>query len=280
MAHHGASKAFLGATVRGNMDAAEYMHTYNMRGQHSADRAMTRYSSDLCKMVENNEISTGPGRYMLGVPNAYGNAVFAPNPTVRMQRWGAAHDMSSTKTDVESDLLNLGRPTSRTACGQNNFSERKLTAMPEGDFPMTHNRLVDPPCTLRSSGWNRWAYLCQNPQENVMMPFEWSVNTRDAQKDAIYGQLQGPIAQSSLARDRQLMCGQIYVEPAVPVPRPQKNNFSDTVPGAPPAREGPPPSSHQPGNGGNRPSNPIDHNVATRGVLEAPAPFTAYIGAH
>jgi hypothetical protein len=265
------------------MEPAEYMHTYNIKGQHSADRAMTRYSSDLCKMVENNEISTGPGRYVLGVPNAYGNAVFAPNPTVRMQRWGAAHDMSSTKTDVESDLLNLGRPTTRTACGQATaFPERTLTAMPEGDFPQTHNRLVDPPCTLRSSGWNRWAYLCQNPQENVMMPFEWAVDTRASQKDAIYGQLQGPIANSSLARDRQLMCGQIYVEPAVPVPRPQKNNFSDTVPGAPPVREGPPPASRQivRASGGSRPSNPIDQNVAAHGVLEAPAPFTAYIGSH
>jgi hypothetical protein len=258
---------------------AEYMSAYNLKGQHSADRAMTRYSSDLCKMVENNEISTGPGRYMLGVPNAYGNATFAPNPTVRMQRWGAAHDMSSTKTDVESDLLNLGRPTTRTVCGQNAFPERQLTAMPEADFPMTHARLVDPPCTLRSSGWNRWAYLCQNPQENVMIPFEWSVDTRAAQKDSIYSELQGPIGQSALVRDRQMMCGQVYVEPAVPVPRPQKN-FTDTVPGAPQVREGPPPPSREVGRGGSHPSNPIDHNVANNGILEAPAPFTAYIRAH
>jgi hypothetical protein len=259
---------------------AEYMHTYNMRGQHTADRAMTRYSSDLCKMVENNEISTGPGRYMLGVPNAYGNATFAPNPTVRMQRWGASHDMNSTKTDVESDLLNLGRPTTRVACGQNKFPERSLTVMPEADFPQTHARLVDPPCTLRGSGWNRWAYLCQNPQENVMMPFEWSVDTRASQKDAIYSELQGPIAQSSLARDRQLLCGQIYVEPAVPVPRPGKS-FSDAVPGASQQYQSPPPASHEiVKNGGYQTSNVIDRGVATSGVLEAPAPFTAYVGKH
>ncbi len=112
-----------------------------------------------------------------------------------------------------------------------------------------------------------------------MMPFEWGVDTRASQKDAIYGELQGPIHQSALVRDRQLVCGQVYVDPAVPVPRPQKN-FVDTVPGAPAVRDGPPPPSREVAGGGSRPSNPIDHNVATNGILEAPAPFTAYIGSH
>ena len=47
------------------MELAAFMHEYNMNGQHTKDRALTRYSSDLGKMVENNEISTGPGRYRL-----------------------------------------------------------------------------------------------------------------------------------------------------------------------------------------------------------------------
>jgi len=99
-------------------ELASFMHGYNMRGQHTADRSMTRYKHDVGKMVENNEISTGPGRWALGVPNAYGNAAYVPDVTTINQKWGASHIMTSTKTDVESDLKNLSRPTVRTTCGQ------------------------------------------------------------------------------------------------------------------------------------------------------------------
>ena len=96
--------------MAGLIEIAAFMDMYNMHGQHVADRSMTRYRHDNGKMIENNEISTGPGRWALGGPNAYGNAAFVPTATTINQKWGAAHDMTSTKTDVESDLKNLGRP--------------------------------------------------------------------------------------------------------------------------------------------------------------------------
>jgi hypothetical protein len=43
---------------------------------------------------------------------------------------------------------------------------------------------VDPPCTARGSGWNRWEWLCQNPQEGIMLPFDNLVTTRLAAKDS------------------------------------------------------------------------------------------------
>lgn len=275
-----------------------FMQAYTLKGQHASDRALTRYSSDLCKMVENNEISTGPGRYALGVPNAYGNAVFVPDATVRMQKWGAAHDMSSTKTDVESDLLNLGRPTTRTVCGQYNphtAPSRTLTAMPEEEFPQTHGRLVDPPCTLRDSGWNRWAWLCQNPQENVMIPFEHGVDSRQATKDSIYSELQAPIANSALVRDRQMMCGSLYVEQAMPVARPpgakDAKNFNDVIPGTSQRFSVPPPIAYEKVHHGythqgvsvpnappRGPINEAERERAETGVLRAPPPFTTLRG--
>ena len=189
---------------------------------------MTRYRHDINKMTENNEISTGPGRWALGVPNAYGNAVFVPEPTIRMQKWGAAHDMSSTKTDVESDLRNLARPTTKVVCGQFSPTEeriRTLTPMPEGSFPETHARLVDPPCTLRSTGWNRWSWLYQNPQENVAIPFEHAIDTRHANKDS---EVRDILSYKS-ARPMPFPTG-------VPVPRqPVKGapqDFNDIIPGS------------------------------------------------
>jgi len=282
---------------------AEYMSAYMLRGQHSGDRAMTRYRHDLAKMVENNEISTGPGRYVLGAPNRYGNATFVAKPTVLNQRWGAAHDMSSTKTDVESDLLNLGRPSARVACGQYTPEEgaaRRLTAMPESDFPHTYERLVDPPCTLRGSGWNRWEWLCQNPQENVMVPFEHQVVSRRAARDGVFAGLSAGV---SAVHTEPLVCGTQYVAVAVPVPRAQPvgapRNFSDGVPGAPrvtfdappPARERVRPEMVAPAAKSNPLGTPrappraaegraLEQLRAETGVLSAPMPFTEYIGQH
>jgi hypothetical protein len=279
------------------MDIASYLHDYTLRGQHTGDRSMTRYKHDVGKMVENNEISTGPGRYRLGVPNAYGDATFAPNPTVRMQKWGASHDMTSTKTDVESDLRNLARPSTRTVCGQYKPEEgaavaARLTAMPESEFPQTHARLVDPPCTLRGSGVNRWEWLCQNPQENVFVPFEWNVDSRHAAKDSYYHAMDKPLEKSRAVRERQPLCGGVYVDPAVPVARPQPagapQNFTDAVPGASqrPA-DGPPPAAYYTPRGAAPKGeihpmapprgpigNPLDRVYAEKGIIEAPAPFT------
>jgi hypothetical protein len=192
------------------------------------DRSMTRYRHDINKMVENNEISTGPGRWSLGVPNAYGNAIYASEPTVRLQKWGAAHDMTSTKTDVESDLWNLARPTTRVVCGQFNpltEKSRILTPMTEGSFPETHARLVDPPCTLRATGYNRWSWLYQNPQENVAIPFEWGIDSRHANKDSMKKNI-----------EEMKRAAPIPFPNGIPVPRQPRigdpQDFTDMIPGS------------------------------------------------
>jgi hypothetical protein len=257
-------------------------------------------------MVENNEISTGPGRYGLGAPYRYGNAAFVAAPTVLNQRWGAAHDMTSTKTDVESELRNLGRPTTRAVCGQETGPadsptvRHTLTPMPEVEFPRTYERLVDPPCTMRGSGVNRWEWLCQNPQENVLIPFEHQVTTQRAARDGVHSTLSRGV---SAVPTEPLICGVSYVEPAVPVPRAQPRGapatFSDAVPGAPQRpTEGMPPVSQErprglvPPTGKSNPLGPprgppmlaegqrLERLRAESGVLMAPAPFTEFIAPH
>ena len=44
-------------------------------------------------------------------------------------------------------------------------------------------RLSNPPCTLRGTGWNRWEWLCQDPQEELR-PFDFNISNRIAAKDA------------------------------------------------------------------------------------------------
>lgn len=272
---------------------AMMMSNYTMYGQHTGDRAMTRYKYDIGKMVENNDITTGPGRYRLGVPNAYGNAAFVPDATIRMQKWGAAHDMSSTKTDVESDLLNISRPTTKSACGQYDPAQgsRHLTPMPETAFPRVYERLVDPPCTLRGTGWNRWEWLCQNPQEMATIPFEYGVNTQQFQKDVYLPQISKPLATSPAAYSHAALCGRVYLDPAVPVARPgvgpeagsnEIRGVGAKAPMGSVAREALRVAAVPAGEEGTawagvtsrRPTGWVDRERAATGVLAPPPPFT------
>ena len=147
-----------------------------------------RRQTDGCKTSDDLRITTGPGRYQLDTPPQYCNASFAPEPTIHQQYWGASLTSDYQKTDVESDLFNINRPTTKTVCNQYDpntdaVNKSQLVRPKENSFPQTHSRLIDPPCTLRSSGWNRWEWLCENPQEGAMMPFDHLITTRLQQKD-------------------------------------------------------------------------------------------------
>lgn len=153
------------------------------------NQAMNRRIYDTCKTSDDLRVSTGPGRYQLNPPSQQCNSCYVSNPTIRQQRGVAPLNSTYMKTDVESDLLNMNRPTSKTVCNQYNPTTNKMNTTSvvqpqECEFPQIHSRLVDPPCTLRSSGWNRWEWLCQNPQEGVMTPFDNLVTTRLAAKDS------------------------------------------------------------------------------------------------
>ncbi len=149
---------------------------------------MNRRKYDGCKTTDDLRVTTGPGRYQLDEPNKYCDACFVTEPTMRQQKWGASLNSKFTKTDVESDLFNINRPTTKTSCNLYNPMKNDVNAaapesVKECSFPQTFTRLVDPPCTLRSTGWNRWEWLCDNPQETVMVPFDNLITTRLQQKD-------------------------------------------------------------------------------------------------
>jgi len=167
------------------------------------NQAFSRRLYDGGKMTDDLRVQTGPGRYQLDAPPQYCNSTYAPEPTVRLQKWGAAQNSQYAKTDVESDLFNINRPTTKNVNGQYNPSTDKINKAPvvavkEESFPNTFSRLVDPPCTLRSSGWNRWEWLCENPQEGVMIPFDWNVTSRLQQKDQFRPCIPKPIESSVL----------------------------------------------------------------------------------
>jgi hypothetical protein len=167
------------------------------------NQSFTRRQYDGCKTNDDLRVTTGPGRYQINAPPQYCNASFAPEPTIRQQRWGASLNGTFVKTDVESDLLNLNRPTTKTICdqydpGADEVNRGGRTDVKEQSFPQTFSRLVDPPSTGRAVGWNRWEWLCENPQEAVMMPFDWNLTTRLAQKDQFRPCIPVPIGPSAV----------------------------------------------------------------------------------
>jgi hypothetical protein len=140
-------------------------------------------------------------RYQLDKPEHNCPSSFPAEPSVRLQYSGASWPQGQWKTDVESDLFNINRPTTKTIRNQYNPENDKMkkagfTRPQECSFPKTHSRLIDPPCTLRSSGWNRWEWLCENPQEGVMMPFDNLITTRLQQKDQFRPCIPTPIDSS------------------------------------------------------------------------------------
>ena len=128
--------------------------------------------------VEINQ-SKRAGSYYLQTPAINCNNCFPTNPEIRLQRTG--NSVSSTKplVDVDSDLMGITKKLSNDPRKQFNPKKDKkdpLKHLKECGFPIEHTRLSNPSCNLRGTGWNRWEWLCKNPQDNVIPPFKMNIN--------------------------------------------------------------------------------------------------------
>ena len=63
------------------------------------------------------------------------------------------------------------------------INEKNLVNAPDLTLGVTYQRLYNPPCTLRATGWNRWDSLHHNPQDNFETPFDFFIPTRTQSKD-------------------------------------------------------------------------------------------------
>jgi hypothetical protein len=152
--------------------------------------------SDSCSYQEKLGRSVGPGMYMLATPandcNECGRDIPA-DPTLRFQTYGPGLCPVGGSIDTGSELRGLNYKN--TKCSTEQFepskyvdkggvckvsgtqAARKCTATQEA------SRLSNPPCTLRSTGWNRWEWLCHDPQQRAAVPFNYLVSNRIMVKD-------------------------------------------------------------------------------------------------
>lgn len=161
-----------------------------MSGPCIVQQALTRLRNDPFHQVDDMRITSYASRYYLNPPSANCPITFPVNATARIQKSGASWVEGEWKTDVESDLKGIQRFSSkiRTQQGQyhpdqNRMNQKELAHAQNENVPMTFARLVDPPCTLRATGWNRWHPLFRNPQETFETPFDFFIPTRDLDKE-------------------------------------------------------------------------------------------------
>lgn len=153
-------------------------------------QAFTRPRFDDFHQVDDMRITSYTGRYYLNPPAMNCPTTFPVNATTRLQKSGDSWVDGQWRTDVESDLKGIDRLGTRIRCDPvlynpdtNYFNNLPLKDAPDENVTQTAARLVDPPCTLRATGWNRWQPLFHNPQETFETPFDFFIPSRDIDKE-------------------------------------------------------------------------------------------------
>ena len=183
--------------------------------------------------------SVGPGNYYINPPLIACKPCHPASTNTRLQRSGAGIRGDSTSIDIDSELSGLfrkhsnnpnkkyipncdgndntvGKPCGNDMNGDCNSNllrvgeksnDEKLTHFQDCEIKTEDTRLNNPPGTLRSSGLNRWEWLCHNPQEQIELPFEHNVNYRMIVKDNHRPIIPTPINQeNALPTQRHLPC--------------------------------------------------------------------------
>lgn len=225
--------------------------------------SFNRLNNDTCQYQQTLAESIGPGHYQLNTPPISCEACYPNDVHVRLQRSGDSLDLSKPMVDIDSELLNITRPSSKcpsrkflptcpgyTAdgypCGQGVVPTcKKRTAngavstqspnkCPDSYNPPTDfrdcgmstddTRLSNPSCNLRGTGINRWEWLCINPQDRVEMPFDFNVANRIVVKDNHRPCIPTPLDQQSvLPKGGALPCEPVVNACANPTQPPSVN---------------------------------------------------------
>lgn len=174
-----------------------------------------RLNSDTCQYRQVLSESTGPGQYQVNRPVVSCEPCYPADPSIRLQQSGASVDTSKYMIDVDSEMMNITRPATKCSalkwnpdckdcktssgypCGggvtrdvnakgercADGFQNRPLTHFKDCNLSSEETRTSNPSNNLRGTGWNRWEWLCLNPQERVLMPFDYNISNRIVVKD-------------------------------------------------------------------------------------------------
>ena len=153
-------------------------------------QALTRLRNDDFRQADDQRITSYALRYYLGKPNHQCDVSFPVEATTRIQFAGDRFPQGKWRTDVEYDLKNINRLGTRVRSdahqynpATNEFNNTTYTAAPDSSIPMGFNKLTNPPCTLRATGWNRWIDMPHQAQATFETPFDFLIPSRDLDKE-------------------------------------------------------------------------------------------------
>lgn len=153
-------------------------------------RNMSRSKFDDFHTQDDLRITSYALRYYLNSPGINCPESYVVDATTRIQKSGGGFVNNTWKTDVESDLKNINRLSTRVRDNSiqhnpetNKFTNKEYSNPKDENFPLLFNRLYNPPCTLRATGWNRWEGLPHQPQLNFETPFDFFIPSRDIDKE-------------------------------------------------------------------------------------------------
>lgn len=196
--------------------------------------SFSRLNYDSCTYEHNLKQSVGAADYYLGAPRVDCRACFPYDPMVNLgfkhpgpvkEGPGASFCEDRTLTDVSSELYGITRKS--TNCPSQQYLPAdshycKNSKVEDcGVVPNEQTRLSNPPCTLRGTGWNRWEWLCTDPQAKALMAFDYNISNRLVVKDNHRPCLPKPINQA-IALPPANASDDVYVAPP---PCPQQPVF-------------------------------------------------------
>lgn len=149
--------------------------------------SFSRLNYDFCAYKHDLKQSKGSGEYILNTPIIDCQACFPSDPSLQFQGSGTSICDDKPLIDMDSELRSITRkasncptkkylPQANENCSLKHFPDCR-------SIPNENTRLSNPPCTARCNGWNRWEWLCQNPQDKALIPFDFNISNRLVVKD-------------------------------------------------------------------------------------------------
>lgn len=171
--------------------------------------SFNRLNWDPCTYKYNVNQSVDAATYGLQTPRPDCAACFPADTNIQhgkngfpidAQGGGISQCATRPMVDVDSEMRRLNKPGSR--CPVEKYIPNEdfcgsYTALRDcRALPVETTRISNPPCTLRSTGWNRWEWLCKNPQDKSLIPFDYGISSRTVIKDNHRPCIEEPINQA------------------------------------------------------------------------------------
>lgn len=170
--------------------------------------SFNRQNWDQCTYKFNVNQSVDAATYGIQTPRPNCFTCSPNDPSINHSQTGFY--VKDKSIDVDSELKTLNKPASRCPVdkylpsnnNKNPIKSNQNVQIKTCDALSTETtRISNPPCTLRSTGWNRWEWLCQNPQDNSFVPFDFNISSRTIVKDNHRPCIEKPLNQTNALPD-------------------------------------------------------------------------------